>query len=62
MAALAARFAPDASLPCSTACSCNLGSPADKPSLLRRRHTRFRISSEELTRRVGVRTDWRPAP
>eukprot|EP00969_Alexandrium_andersonii_P352225 15437207-Alexandrium_andersonii.AAC.1 len=36
MAALAVRFAPDASSPCSTACSCNLGPPADKPSLLHR--------------------------
>eukprot|EP00969_Alexandrium_andersonii_P069583 3069654-Alexandrium_andersonii.AAC.1 len=37
MAALAVRFVPDASLPCNTARSCNLGSPADRPSLLRRR-------------------------
>eukprot|EP00969_Alexandrium_andersonii_P329540 14562681-Alexandrium_andersonii.AAC.1 len=62
MAAMAARFAPDASLPRNTACSCNLGPPADRPSLLHRRHTRFRISGEELIQRVGFRTGRRPAP
>eukprot|EP00969_Alexandrium_andersonii_P240301 10607819-Alexandrium_andersonii.AAC.1 len=62
MAARAVGFALDASLPCSTACSCNRGSPADRPSLLRRRHTRLRISGEELVQRVGFRTDWRPTP
>eukprot|EP00969_Alexandrium_andersonii_P102686 4532044-Alexandrium_andersonii.AAC.1 len=31
MAALAVMFSPDESLPCSAACSCNLGSPAGKP-------------------------------
>eukprot|EP00969_Alexandrium_andersonii_P089857 3967993-Alexandrium_andersonii.AAC.1 len=62
MAALAVRFAPDASLPCNTACSCSLGSPADRPSLLHRRHARFRISGEELTQRVGFRTGRRPMP
>eukprot|EP00969_Alexandrium_andersonii_P303327 13409130-Alexandrium_andersonii.AAC.1 len=62
MAALAVRFAPDASLPCNTACSRNLRSPAERPSLLHRRHTRIRNSGEELIQRVGFRTDRRPAP
>eukprot|EP00969_Alexandrium_andersonii_P206389 9118630-Alexandrium_andersonii.AAC.1 len=61
-AAAAVRFAPDASLPCSTACSCNFGSPADRPSLLHRKHTRLRISGEELIQRVGLRAGRRPAP
>eukprot|EP00969_Alexandrium_andersonii_P088107 3886537-Alexandrium_andersonii.AAC.1 len=50
-AALAARFSPDESLPCRTACSCNFGSPAGRPSFRHRRHTRFRISGEELIQR-----------
>eukprot|EP00969_Alexandrium_andersonii_P223853 9886340-Alexandrium_andersonii.AAC.1 len=59
---MAVRFAPDASLPCNTACSHNLGSPAVRPSSLHRRHTRFRISGEELIQRVGLRTGKRTAP
>eukprot|EP00969_Alexandrium_andersonii_P229135 10118998-Alexandrium_andersonii.AAC.1 len=43
-AATAARFAPEPPLPCSTACSRSLGSPAPRPSLLHRKHTRLRIS------------------
>eukprot|EP00969_Alexandrium_andersonii_P041993 1842527-Alexandrium_andersonii.AAC.1 len=50
-AALAVRFSPDESLPRRTACVCNLGSPAGKPSFWHRRHTRFRISGEELIQR-----------
>eukprot|EP00969_Alexandrium_andersonii_P034425 1506172-Alexandrium_andersonii.AAC.1 len=50
-AALAARFSPDEPLPCRTARVCNFGSPAGKRSFRHRRHTRFRISGEELIQR-----------
>eukprot|EP00969_Alexandrium_andersonii_P292838 12942219-Alexandrium_andersonii.AAC.1 len=51
VAALAVRFSPDASLPCSTACSRSFGPPASNPSFRHRRHTRVRISGEELIQR-----------
>eukprot|EP00969_Alexandrium_andersonii_P124752 5513996-Alexandrium_andersonii.AAC.1 len=51
-AALAVRFSPDEPSPCRTACSCNFGPLAGRPSFWHRRHTRSRISGgEELIQR-----------